>query len=139
MGRAISPSERQARFLGATGIATKSGLKQELRELSNDLQVKNILSSLNAAVDRGMKVPDAVSYLLILDLKAMLVTVKPFTLNNMSDATDEYLQIEKQTQDNPQMLAVLVAVKSINALRAAYPNYYLDANAFLDALTFAVK
>jgi hypothetical protein len=35
--------------------------------------------------------------------------------------------------------AVLVSVDSIDALRRAYPNYFLDTELFIDALNRALK
>jgi hypothetical protein len=52
----------------------------------------------------------------------------------LQNAADAYLQVEKATADNPEIQTVLVSVDSIEALRQAYPNYYLDTGEFVEAM-----
>ena len=87
----------------------------------------------------GMDVPRAAMYLLTLDLKGRSVFVQPYSKRQLPEANKDYLEVEKETQNNPQVLAVLVSVDSVKALKAAYPNYYLDSNTFIDALTKAIE
>jgi len=117
---------------------SRKELKRELHELATVLEVETVLSGLKAALDFSKRTPDAVSYLLVLDLEKRGISVTAFPQKELAKANDEYLRIEKETQNNPKVLAVLVSVESLQALRTAYPNYYLDASAFLRVLRQAI-
>ncbi len=136
MGSAIAIRERRPIVPGTPNNQTE--LKKELKILAHQLKIVDVLSGLNIALDKGMKTADAVSYLLKLDLQKRTVSWVPYTKLQLTKASEDYLKIEKETKDNPQVLAVLVSVQSIKALRTAYPNYYLDANQFLDAYRMAI-
>ena len=49
-------------------------------------------------------------------------------------ANEHYANIEK----DPTLQAVLVSVDSVAALRVAYPNYFLDTEAFLRTVSDAM-
>jgi hypothetical protein len=118
-------------------------LKKELRTLAKELRVVDLLSSLSAGLnlgqELGQKHPETTAYLLRLHLLDKQVFVTAFTEDELPDANEQYLRIEKNNQDNPDVLAVLVAVESMKSLRAAYPNYYLDSGEFIKALQKAIK
>lgn len=50
-------------------------------------------------------------------------------------ATTRYLQIEKEQSGNKDKDVVLVVADSIEELKKAYPNYFIDTTQFLDFLT----
>jgi hypothetical protein len=66
------------------------------------------------------------------------LTTTPFKNDELEKAYEMYLRIEKATEKRPEIQAVLVSVESVEALRAAYPNYYLDTGAFIDAMKQAL-
>ena len=47
--------------------------------------------------------------------------------------------MERSLDESTAAEAVLVSVESITALKRAYPNYFLDTRAFLEALEAALK
>ena len=64
----------------------------------------------------------------------MRVQITPYGQRELERASGDYLAIEKQiTGSNSD--AVLVSVDSIASLRRAYPNYFLDTQRFLEAVT----
>jgi hypothetical protein len=137
MGSAIAIRERRPKV---PEIPTDPGeLKQELKALATKLNIVDVLSGLNIVLDKSMKDTGAASYLLKLDLQQRQVSWTTYTKTQLPKANDDYLTVEKETKDNPQILAVLVSVESIKALRTAYPNYYLDANQFIEAFRMAIK
>jgi len=69
-----------------------------------------------------------------LDSNSKRLTITPFMNGQLQNAADAYLQVEKATADNPEIQTVLVSVDSIEALRQAYPNYYLDTGEFVEAM-----
>jgi len=137
MGSAIAIREKRPLVPGTP--ANPADLKRELKHLTRKLRVVSLLSGLSVGLKAASGIPNASAYLLILNLEAMEISVTPFTKEKMPFANEEYLKAEKEAQDKPQVLSVLVAVESIKALRTAYPNYYLDASAFIDALNKAIE
>jgi len=62
-----------------------------------------------------------------------------FKKQELPKASEAYLAVEKATASKPGTQTVLVSLDSVHALRSAYPNYFLDTNAFVTALKFAIR
>jgi len=141
MSSAIAVREKRVPVPGAPLSEVK--LKNELRAVSKSLKVVDLLSSLSTGLDLGQELgqkhPDTTVYLVVLNLKERNVRVLAFNKDELPLANEEYLKIEKENQDNPDVLAVLVAVESMKALRTAYPNYYLDSKEFIKALNKVIS
>jgi hypothetical protein len=75
-----------------------------------------------------------VFFLLQLDLNARTVRTTSFLKAQVGEAQEKYLEVEKTNKDKPEMQTVLVSVDSIDALRKAYPSYYLDITEFVKVL-----
>ena len=82
---------------------------------------------------------EAREYLMILNTNKKLVEVRAFAQNHTFEASEQYLEIEKETRDDPSVQVVLVSVDSLASLKSAYPNYYLDTTAFLQAVEKATQ
>ena len=136
MGTALALRERRPVVPGTP--TAPSDLKNELRQLARQLNVADVLAGLNVGTNLASKMADAGTYLLELDVGSREVLVKPYARDAMNLANEDYLEAEKKSQDNPNILSVLVSVETIKALRSAYPNYYLDARGFLRALKQAI-
>jgi hypothetical protein len=111
-----------------------------MSDLFTKLNVNNVLSGWAAtaqftATPQDDKIATAAMYLLVLDPEKFSTTLYPYASDNLSDANAHYAKIEKE---QPNLQAVLVAVDSLAALRAAYPNYYLDTTSFLGLVNNAV-
>jgi ppGpp synthetase/RelA/SpoT-type nucleotidyltranferase len=114
-------------------------LIDELRDLVEKLKVHDALVGWGTGVkvvSEGEK--KAHSYLLMLDSKKRVITHIGFTKLELPEAQRRYLEAEKDNVDKPWIQAVLVSVSKISALRRAYPNYYLDAVAFSQAISQAI-
>jgi hypothetical protein len=70
-------------------------------------------------------------YLLSLDPIKERLSVFGYMKNDLDRASEEYLKIEREIAGN-NFDVVLVSAESLEALRRAYPNYYLDTTIFLD-------
>jgi ppGpp synthetase/RelA/SpoT-type nucleotidyltranferase len=121
--------------------ATFQGLKTELRELAKKTDVDRVLSGLKAAVQFVGQAPaaqkkTAASYVLRLNVRDRMVTVTTFSQENAAQL--RFFEDERLFADNPDVQIVQVSVEQMQALRTAYPNYYLDTTMFLDALRRAV-
>jgi len=73
-----------------------------------------------------------------LDSQKRQIMVQGFSKNLLAQAQQQYLEVEAANVDKPWMQTVLVSVDSVAALRRAYPNYYLDAVAFSQAVERAI-
>jgi hypothetical protein len=83
-------------------------------------------------IHSAKKIQDAAVYILVLDLKESTVTVYPYGRDNMAAANARYAKLEKE---QPELQAVLVSVDSLDALKAAYPNYFSDTTTFVSLVT----
>ncbi|MDR3576415.1 MAG: RelA/SpoT domain-containing protein [Anaerolineaceae bacterium] len=108
----------------------------EMRELARELKVRQRLrgwtDALRTLPKRSIK--NAQWLLLVLDISGKTINVTGFA--DRKKASDELARIE--TSGDSQIDAVLVWVNSINQLKSAYPNYYADTAAFLEALEFSL-
>lgn len=115
------------------GTPTQLGmLVDELREVAHQLDVRNRLITYGEALSTLEKGSgDAHYFLLVLDPAAQQVTVTGFARSELAQAQAQYLAAETSVLENEERLAVLVSVDSVNVLKRAYPNYFLDTQLFL--------
>jgi hypothetical protein len=139
MSSAIASRERQP--LVPDTSSNIAELIDELREAARKLDVANLMNGWNAAMRRlpPKNVTKATAFLVVLDTKAHTYDVTGFTEDELAKAAEEYLSIEKRTAAEPNIQGVLISVDSVQAIRSAYPNYFVDNAAFVRALTFAIR
>ena len=70
-------------------------------------------------------------HLVILDSSERTVSIRPFSKGQLEQANTEYAQIEERAQHGERVEAVLVSAGPIEALKKAYPNYFLDTHQFV--------
>lgn len=73
-------------------------------------------------------------YLMRLDSIQKTIDIDGYSREDLEEATDEYLAKEKVAKDEPGVQVVLVAAQSLNALKKAYPNYFLDTGKFVSKI-----
>lgn len=73
-------------------------------------------------------------HLIVLDAVERTVSVSSFGKQRLEEANTAYANAERVAAAHPDMQTVLVATSSIEALRRAFPNYFLDTKQFLSAL-----
>ncbi len=139
MGSALALRERTPLVRGTP--TTKEELTAELRQAVTDLQVEPKLSGYRTALNMmtHKKLKGSKYFLLDLDAAKRQLNVTGFNVNQLEQATAEYLETEKAIADRPGAEAVLVSVRSVTALRRAYPSYFLDTRRFLQAVEQATK
>lgn len=115
-------------------------LFDELRHAADALNVENVLTAWRQALNTlpAKGATHASAFLLFLDPAAEEMQVTGYTSDEMAKASDDYLAMEKSLSEDLNAQAVLVSVDSVAALKAAYPNYFVDAEVFLDALRQAI-
>lgn len=119
----------------------RSVLINELREYAKELKVVRILQGWSSALKYlpAHANTGASAFLLVLDTEANTMSMASFTDEQRAKASDEYLMAEKQIENRPSSQAVLVSVQSVQALRAAFPNYFADTRVFIEAVNRATK
>lgn len=70
-------------------------------------------------------------HLVVLDTASRSVRITAYSENRLPEANAEYAKVEERTLKGEQVEAVLVSAGPIDALRKAYPNYFLDTHAFV--------
>ena len=61
-----------------------------------------------------------------------------FRLNELDQAAEQYLSVERDISSRLGAEAVLVSVDSMADLKRAYPNYFLDTNIFIGLVSEAL-
>jgi ppGpp synthetase/RelA/SpoT-type nucleotidyltranferase len=137
MGSAIAAREATPTIPNTPTNAKE--LTQELSSLAQQLDVINRLTIYGNALQgvQGLPdFPDAKYFLLELDLASNRIAVRGYKEAQLSKATNDYLTVEKSGTVSD---AVLVSVDSMANLRRAYPNYFLDTRAFVEAVHKAIS
>lgn len=137
MGSAIALQEHTPIVPGTP--TSKTELIKELREYVQRLDVENSLRTYQTSL-RTLDIPTlkkAHYFLLELRPSEGRVRVTGFGGAELDQATTAYLNVETSLQ-GPGSEAVLVSVDSVESLRRAYPNYFLDTKVFLEAMRAAL-
>jgi len=110
-------------------------LRKEITDLSKKLDVEGHLTTFRESIEViGQKYTKGAHYFLLeLDPVRKRVTIRPYTQTQLVTASLDYVTLEKRILgDNRD--AVLVSADSIESLKLAFPNYYLDTEYFLELL-----
>jgi len=105
----------------------------ELREYTGRLHVEQKLVAYGNALritPPASIAKDAKYYLIHLEQGS--TSLQAF--QDLGRASATYLDLETKVAGRPEADVVLVSVESLAALRRAYPNYFLDTRAFLEAV-----
>lgn len=70
-------------------------------------------------------------HLVVLDPTKKTVSIESFGRRKLEEANKRYSHYELQTRKGEDIQVVLVATGSIDSLRQAYPNYFLDTHEFI--------
>lgn len=110
-------------------------LREEIRGLSQVLRpiekLQNYSRAIQVVVNASQK---AKYYLLELKPSQRTLSVMGYVESGANAASDAYLKSEKSLDHTAGDEAVLVSLDSIDALRKAYPNYFLDTTIFTESV-----
>ncbi len=134
MGTAIANRENCPPVFG-TPTDTRE-LRDELRYYAETLAVVDRLRSYVDVIGQ----PTKNTYYVLVKLDAINKQTELFAYdkNQLNKATDDYAKIEEQITATSGIDAVLVSVGRFEDLRSAYPNYFLDADAFIEEVEVAI-
>jgi len=114
-------------------------LAADLREHVERLDVVN---KLNAYGQTLRYVEDSISkvkgHTFLLELDSASETLSIDSYRDRVLAAEEYSAIERAIENDPSKDVVLVTVESLDSLRRAYPNYFLDTRVFVDTVIEAI-
>ena len=135
MGSALAI--REMTQLVADTPTNETELIKELRDSIKALKVRQRLKAWTSTL-RTLPRKNIQGFkwlLLILNLRDNTIKVRGFA--SRREASEVIAEIEQAK--NSDLDAVLVWVKSVDDLRAAYPNYYADTREFIGALDWATR
>jgi hypothetical protein len=137
MGSVVAIKEGTNRVRGTPDDTAQ--LLSELRAISAELDVINRLVTFGAALTHVSNSTGGAHYFLVqLDLNLGQTLVTGFKAKDIELANQQYLAVEREFASSTSKDAVLVSVENINFLQRAYPNYFLDTTAFVNALREAL-
>lgn len=112
-------------------------LKREIKTMVGQLKVFQKMEKWAKAIHiMEPKTRELHFFLLVLDVseEKEKLEIRGYPKDAEKTATDHYLETEKLQGKDPNKDVVLVAADSIDELRKAYPNYFIDTTLFLDYL-----
>jgi len=120
---------------------TKVETRAELHRLDQRLNIAQVLSAYSTIINQ---VPEMVAagfahYLVVLDSETRQTTITSYRKEDLAEASEEYLRIEKSMGGQSTKQAVLASVDSVAALHKAYPNYFLDTKEFIKVFREVLK
>lgn len=139
MGSAIARSE--GGNLVPDTPTTKRELNRELREITGKLNALSTLKTYSQVINTALEGAHRGQHYFLLRLlpEEQKTLVTAFTRNQLEEASRRYSEAEKEVAGKSGAQAVLVSVDSMNSLRRAYPNYFLDTDVFLKEVEEALR
>lgn len=113
---------------------------REVFEAERALRVLDKLNGFAIAADRITTERGQGAYhLVVLNSEDRTVQIRPYPIARLDQANIDYAEIEKQSNLGAPIEAVLVSAGPVDALRKAYPNYFLDTQAFVTQITKVIN
>lgn len=135
MSSAIALDEDRPTVPGTPNSLTQ--IRQEVATLDTSIHVKGTLRGVINAITKAPRIGSGSTWT-VLDMRPEedKTSVFSFPRANFDQAAEKLEELERAIAGgevtDPGANAVLVSVPSLAMLRQTYPNYYLDATAFLD-------
>jgi hypothetical protein len=128
MGSAIAAIENCNPVPGTP--TDKSELISEITQLSEKLRVPQFLQVYNATITNIGSATDAKYFLIELNIDENKIIIRSYKAMSSELANVDYTRIESEQKEGSLNQIVLVSVENVNALKRAYPNYFLDTANF---------
>lgn len=128
---AIAIAEKCAPVPGFEGLSQHE-VAVSLKEREASLRVIDRLQGFAVAADHIQTLGGRGAYhLVVLNTKDKSVTIQPYPFRLLAQANKDYSEVERRAKSGEPLEAVLVSAGPIEALKKAYPNYFLDTQAFI--------
>lgn len=105
-----------------------------VKKSEDQLKVLNMLQGFSLAADNILERPREMKnsyHLIILDYHEKITHIKPYARDQLDTASKDYAHWEARANKGEPIEVVLVSAGSIELLRKAYPNYFLDTKEFI--------
>lgn len=115
---------------------SRSQIIDLIRLSAEDLGVHDKLSAFSLALHVSNQYENQGScyYLIVLEPDKQEVTIKSYSRSRLDEANADYSKEEDELKEKSSKQVVLVSASSLDQLRKAYPNYFLDTEEFLNIL-----
>jgi hypothetical protein len=111
---------------------TRKEIFDDLAAAESKLRVLEKLEGFTIAADQITAERGQGAYhLIVLNSDDRSVSIRPYAVARLEQANLDYAAVEERTRNGERIEAVLVSAGPIDALRKAYPNYFLDTRAFV--------
>jgi len=121
------------RSLGKDQIVEKTKKAiQELQVVENLSVYTNAYKTISKSGAPGRKGHYS---LILLNSRENTISLKTYSVNQFSDAAQEYLNLETQYLEDKQINVVLVNTGDLKKLEASYPNYFMDTNELIQNIS----
>lgn len=129
-GSAFAVLESTPRIVGHDNLSDQETF-EKLLQMEKRLDVLNKLSGFRVVARHISDDKKKGRYHLItLDLEKMRANIQSYEAKDIDIASAEYSKKEAEISSGRNLQVVLVSSESINALKMAYPSYFLDAELF---------
>lgn len=120
---------------------TPQALYAAVAKADRSMGVLDKLSSFAIATSRisAHKGKGNAYHLVVLDAASRSVNIWPFPSTKLDAAAAAYAEVEARGMAGEKVEAVLVSTGSINSLRTAYPNYFLDTHEFVTRIKDIIR
>lgn len=130
-GSAIAHLEDSPPVPGYEALSRDKTFKQ-VAESEAQLRVLEKLRGFSVAAEKITTEKGQGSFhLVVLNSADKSVSIRPYGLTRLEQANADYAEVEKQAQSGEPVEAVLVSAGPVEALKKAYPNYFLDTHEFI--------
>lgn len=132
MSSAIAARERRPPVPGTP--ERKDDRKRELAALESSERIISLLEGWRTAMSHDVVAYNRRYMAFMMELDAVKKSLRITPFMDVEAANDTYLMREVATETDPNVQVVLVSADSVAALQRAYPNYYVDTAAFIEAI-----
>ena len=109
-------------------------LVQEIKQLAAKLHVVGVLNAYSSTLQGLGHLKKGKYYLMQLDATTLETSIRVFSAAQTEEANSAYIELERSLPPGSGRQVVLVSVESLQALRQAYPNYFLDTAEFVQRI-----
>lgn len=109
-------------------------IKEKEKELNVRHRMSNWTESIQFVENNLKDKKHIYFYLLQLDINLDKLSIRAYTKKQEQKAIADYLDVEKRVYDQKGYDVVLVGAETLQDLKKAYPNYFLDTKEFLKYL-----
>jgi hypothetical protein len=104
-----------------------------------ELRVLDKLRGFSVAASDIRKEKGQGSYhLIVLNSADRSVSITPYAQSKLEQANADYTEVEKRTKAGEPVEAVLVSAGPVEALKKAYPNFFLDTQGFISQIEHVI-